>query len=149
MAIDTTANKQGPASSAAQPTPAPTKPAPSLAELRSTSWGREAYGSNGATQRSSIDPGQQVRIRDGNLAQKSDAVLDRVRASGLKSDALVTDQIRTIGAKNVPDAHGALDPTAPGRVGVGKVPAALGATSGESENPAPGGRGSASWPPKK
>jgi hypothetical protein len=94
MAVQT-GSKQGPASSELQPTPAPTQ--------RSTSWGRENYGSNGYAGKVSDNPGQRTRAGLTVNHDDSDPVLAEVRAKGTaRVDSEITGQLRSIADRNVP-----------------------------------------------
>jgi len=97
-------NKQGPASSSLQPTPAPTKAVKSPEQTRSTSWGRESYGANGYNGRSDNDPGQRTRSDLTVNNDDTDPVLAAIRRDGHK---IPNDQTRPMDTKqHVPTAWG-------------------------------------------
>lgn len=68
----------------ANTTPAPTKPAPTPDELRSTSWGRELYGANGYDGSSSLLPGESTKPFAGAAQPQPDTTLEVIKSKSQK-----------------------------------------------------------------
>lgn len=133
MAVQTGIPKK--AKGDAADTGTPITPAPSAELARSTSFGRENYGANAYDGRVVLDPGKK---RTNDLLAPTDEVRDTIISrggGGLQSDAgsPIEDQLRKIGAGNVPDAYGmssnASRQHSRNAEGAVKVPAKTGAAS--------------------
>jgi hypothetical protein len=99
-------NKQGPASSAMQPTPAPLVETKAAEQARSTSFGRTSYGANAFDGRVVNDPGQRTRAGLSVNNDDADPVLAAIRRGGAKA-ADGNDQTRPFTAdQKVPTAFG-------------------------------------------
>jgi len=86
-------------------TPAPTRPAPTPDEMRSTSWGRGSYGANGWGGASSLEPGATTKLNALTAQPDPDPALALLQQRGLNTkdeDNALNTQIRDIGDNNVP-----------------------------------------------